>query len=117
MADAQPDMRNWASVSLGIVTTATILAAATSAGIFAVSSGLFGSPKEGYPEWLKELSAFLAIISLLSYGAVLVFGLAAPFLSPHEAQKGEALKSAAALYAQAFSAIIAAVLIIFAQLI
>ena len=116
MADAQPDTQNWASVSLGIVTTATILAAATSAGIFAVSSGLFGSAKGGYPEWLKELSAFLAIISLLSYGAVLVFGLAAPFLRPEEAQRGEALKSAAALYTQAFSAIIAAVLIIFAQL-
>ena len=109
------DTQNWASVSLGIVSTGTILAAATAAGIFAMSSQLSGPGQEGYPGLLITLAAVLAIGSLITYGGVLVLGLATPFFSSQASQRDEAFRAAVALNLQAFSAIIAVVLIIFAR--
>ena len=116
MADAQPDTQNWASVSLGIVTTATILAAATSAGIFAVSSGLFGSAKGGYPEGFRTAAALLPVASLISYWGALFFGLIAAFRRTQASQKGEVLKAVILIYVQAGTAVSAVLLIIFARL-
>ena len=109
------DTQNWASVSLGIVSTATILAAATAAGVFAVSSQLSGPGQEGYPEWLIALETGLAIGSLIAYGGVLVFGLSTPFFSQQTSQRYVAFRSAIALYAQAFLAILAVFLILFTR--
>lgn len=110
------DAQNWGTVSVGIVTFATILAAATSAGIFAVSEELFGSEQTIYPEWMRLLVMILAMASLLAYLIVLVFGLPANFRRTQAARRAEVRNAAGAVFVQAYTAVTAAVLIVLAQL-
>ncbi len=67
----QNNVQNWDSAVLGIATFATILAAATSAGIFAVTAR-----QESYPEWARVVAASLTAISLLAYVATVTFSMA-----------------------------------------
>lgn len=102
------DMENWHSVGIGIVTFATILAAATAAGIFAVAAR-----QEGYSDWARGLAAFAVTISLLAYAAVVVNGIATLFRESQTERKGVALNAAKAVYVQSYSAVFAAVLMIY----
>lgn len=110
------DTQNWGTVSVGIITFATILVAATSAGIFAVSEELFGYEKTIYPEWMRLLVMILAMASLLAYLVVLVFGLPAIFRKTQAARRTAVSNAAGAVFVQSYTAVTAAVLIVLAQL-
>ena len=110
------DTQNWGTVSVGIITFATILAAATSAGIFAVSEELFGSGEAIYPGWMRLLVMILAMASLLADLVVMVFGLPAIFRRTQAARRIAVRNAAGAAFVQAYTAVTAAVLIVLAQL-
>ena len=116
MAKRRKDTQNWGSVSVGIITFATILAAATSAGIFAIAEELFGLEQTVYPEWMRLLVMSLATASLLAYLAVLGFGLAVLFRRTQASRRMEAINVAIAVVAQSYTAVSAAVLIVLFQL-
>ena len=102
---------NWDSVSIGIITFATIMAAATSAGIFAVAAR-----EESYPEGISVLAALLVTISLLAYLFVLFSSLRALFLETQAARRAQVIKTSYAVFAQAYTAVIAASLLIYSPL-
>lgn len=112
MAREERDTQNWGSLSIGIVTFATILAAATSAGIFAVAAELFGSEQSKYTEGVRLLVTVLATASLLAYMSVVVFGLATPFRRTQAARRAEAINTVISVSVQTYTAVIAAVLVI-----
>ena len=116
MAKRRKDTQNWGSVSVGIITFATILAAATSAGIFAIAEELFGLEQTVYQEWMRLLVMSLATASLLAYLAVLGFGLAVLFRRTQASRRMEAINVAIAVVAQSYTAVSAAVLIVLFQL-
>ena len=116
MARRQRDVHDWNSVSIGIITFATILVAATSAGIFAISDRLLRPEQASYPEWLLIQVGFLAVISLFAYLAVLASGIAALFRKTQAAKRAEFRNTAIAVLLQAFTASVAAVLIILSPL-
>jgi len=102
----------WESASVGIATFAAILAAATSAGIFAVISGLFTPEAEGYPTWLKGSVAFLAVTSLLAYLFTLASSLAVYFRRTPDLRRTVFRNAAVAVFVQAYVAVLAVLLII-----
>ncbi len=104
MPNNEPD---WGSASIGIATFATILAAAASAGIFAVTAR-----QESYSELTRSLAASLSTISLLAYAAVLTFSLAALFGKPQAARRALALWAARAVLAQAYTVALAVILLL-----
>ncbi|MYC35967.1 MAG: hypothetical protein F4X66_03520 [Chloroflexi bacterium] len=99
--------QNWGTACIGIITFATVLAAATSAGIFAVTAR-----QENYSEWVRALAAFLVIVSLLAYAFVTVFGLATLFRETSAEQRTEAARTARSAFVQSYSAVLAAILLI-----
>ena len=113
MNDRPGDSRNWASLCLGIVTLATILAAATSAGIFAASPALFGATQGVvYPGWLRLFIMLLAVFSLTAYAIALGFGLTAPLFRNQETQRAGSIVTAAFVLIQAYAAVSAVFLIL-----
>lgn len=108
MARRQRDAQNWGSVGIGIITFATILAAATSAGIFAVAAELFSPDPSLYPENIQLLITILAIASLLSYVAVVAFGLVSLFRRTQPARRSAAARTAYAASVQTYTAVVAA---------
>ena len=113
MNDRPGDSRNWASLSLGIVTLATILAAATSAGIFAASPALFGAMQGVvYPGWLRLFIMLLAVFSLTAYAIALGFGLTAPLFRNQDTQRTGSIVTAAFVLIQAYAAVSAVFLIL-----
>lgn len=103
--------QKWNAAGIGISTFATILAAATSAGIFAVAGR-----QESYTEWERIAAASLVTGSLLAYLAVLFFGLAALFRETQAARRADTVKTAIAVLTQANTAVFAAFLVIYSQL-
>ena len=107
MNDGPGGSRNWAALSIAIVSLATILAAATSAGIFAAAAVLFGTAEVSYPGWLRLIVMLLAVFSLAAYAVAMSFGLAAPLLGDHGAQRTGTLGAAALVLLQAYAAVAA----------
>ena len=105
------DTQKWSSAGIGIATLATILAAATSAGVFAIAGR-----QESYPEWARGISALLATISLLAYLVVVVFSLAALFRETHSAKRAQIVLAAGAVFVQVYTAVFAVLLVIYSQL-
>ena len=103
--------QKWDSASIGIATFTTILAAATSAGIFAVAGR-----QESYPEWARAAAATLVTISLLAYFTVLVFSLASLFREGQMERRALALWTASAVIAQAYTSVLAAFLLLYSKL-
>ena len=99
--------QNWGSVGIGIATFARVLAAATAAGIFAVTT-----TQNNYPEWTRITLASLVSISLVAYLAVLLSGMAALFRQTLAAQRAVIAGSASAAFVQVYSAVLAAILLI-----
>ena len=112
MNDGPGGSRNWAALSIAIVSLATILAAATSAGIFAAAAALFGTAEVSYPGWLRLLIILLAGLSLTAYAVALGFGLASPFFGDPGAQRARALGSAVLVLLQAYTAVAAVFLML-----
>ena len=104
----QNSVQNWDSAVLGIATFATILAAATSAGIFAVTAR-----QESYPEWARVVAASLTAISLLAYVATITFSMATLFRETQAAQRAIAAWTAIAVLAQTYTALLAAAVLIY----
>ena len=102
--------QKWDSLGIGIATFATILAAATSAGIFAVAGR-----QENYPEWTLALTAILATVSLLGYLFVTVFALATLFRETPQAKRTQTVLTSFAVVVQTYSAVIAVFLVIYSQ--
>ena len=100
--------QGFVSAGIGISTLATGLAAATSVGIFSVSSGL--DPAIGI--WPEVIATFLALVSLSIYPAVLVFGLASLFRRRQEAQHKETRWAAVFVFIQGYTAVIAVLTVI-----
>lgn len=103
--------QKWDSANLGIATFTTILAAAVSAVIFAVAER-----QESYPEWARAAAATLVALSLLAYFAVLVFSLASLFREDLAERRALTLWTASAAIAQAYTAVLAAFLLLYSQL-
>ena len=103
--------QKWDSAAIGIATFATILAAATSAGIFAVAGR-----QESYSEWTRAVAAFLVTGSLLAYLAVLVSSLATLFRETQLASRTQIVFTSVAVFLQAYTAVIAVFLVIYSQL-
>lgn len=119
MDSRRRDSQNWTSVGIGVVTVATIMAAATAAGIFAAPQWFADGPGQGqdsYPEGFRAAAALLPVASLISYWGALFFGLIAAFRRSQASQKGEVLKAVILIYGQAGTAVSAVLLIIFARL-
>lgn len=120
MDNRRRDSRNWTSVGIGVVTVATIMAAATAAGIFAAPPQWLadgpGPGQESYPEGFRMAAALLPVASLISYWGALFFGLIAAFRRTQASQKGEVLKAVILVWVQAGTAVSAVFLIIFARL-
>lgn len=112
MNDGPGGSRNWAALSIAIVSLATILAAATSAGIFAAAAVLFGTAEVSYPGWLRLIVMLLAVFSLAAYAVALSFGLAAPLLGDQGAQRTGTLGAAALVLLQAYAAVAAVFLML-----
>jgi len=108
MPDSQ---RNWDSTGIGIITFATILAAATAAGVFAVTGR-----QDSYPEWTRAAAASMVTISLLAYLAVLLFGMAALFRDTQDDRKAQIVLTASAVFVQAYSAVLSVFLVIYSRL-
>ena len=104
----QSGAQNWDSAAIGIATFATILAAATSAGIFAVAAR-----QESYPEWAKVAAASLTAISLLAYVASVTFSMSTLFRETQAAQRAIAAWTAIAVLAQTYTALLAAAVLIY----
>lgn len=109
------DTRNWESVSVGILTLATILAAATSAGIFAVAAELFHPSDAGYPGWLRLMAMFLAMASLSAYVIAVASGFASLFRRSPASGIAVTRLAAVWVFVQAYTAVTAALFIIFYQ--
>ncbi len=107
----QNSEQNWGSAGIGIASFATILAAAVSAGIFAVATR-----QESYPEWGRVLAASLGTISLLAYVAVLTFGLSTLFRETQAVRRARAIWSVVAVFVQAYTAVLAVALLIYSPL-
>ena len=100
-------MRNWDSAGLGIVAFATTMAVATTAGIFAAKE--FDS---GLPTLTTVLATALVAFSLSAYLAVVTFGLNALLADSQEAQRKQIVRAAYGAFAQAYTAALAAVIVI-----
>ena len=103
--------RNWDSIGIGIITFATILAAATAAGIFAVAG-----QQDSYPEWARAVAAPMVTLSLLAYLAVLLFGMTTLFRERKDDRKAQIVLTARAAFLQAYSAVLSVFLVIYSRL-
>ena len=104
----QNSTRNWDSAGVGIVAFATALAIATAAGVFAVKE-LEG----GLPALTTVLATFLATVSLLAYLAVVLFGLNTLLGEFQATQRERIVRAAYAFFTQAYTAVLAAGVVIY----
>lgn len=104
----QNSEQNWGAAGLAIASLATILAAAVSAGIFAVAT-----QQDSYSELTRWSAVILATTSLVAYVFVLLFGMAALLRETPAAQRMQAARCAAAVFVQGYSAVLAITLIIY----
>lgn len=100
--------QNWGTAGIAIASMATILAAAVSAGIFAVLT-----QQDKYPELTRWSAAVLATTSLVAYVFVLLFGMAALLRETQKARRTQAARCAAAVFVQGYAAVFAITLIIY----
>lgn len=110
--------KDWSAVSVGIVTMATIIAAATVAAAINISretSGLADANQGDAP--LAGIAAFLSALSLGAYLVATFTGLWSLFRKPASEQEPLVKMAAAGLYAQIFAAVIFAFLAILGPLI
>lgn len=109
---------DWAAASIGIITVATIIAAATVAAIISVNretGGFAGVPNQGDAR-MTGIAAGIAVVSLWFYLLVVLAGLGALF-GKSSAERELLVKVAAVgLYAQVFAIVTFAVLVILEQL-
>ena len=103
----QNSSRKWDSAALGIIAFATTLAVATGAGIFAAKE--FDS---SLPTLTTVLATLLASTSLLAYLAVVLFGLNTLLGESQEAQREQIVRAAYGVFVQAYSAVLAAGIVI-----
>ena len=104
----QDNARNWDSTALGIIAFATTLAVAVGAGIFVAKE--FDS---GLPALTTALATLLATISLLSYLAVVLSGLAALLGDSQAVRRKRIVTAAYAVFTQAYTAVLATGIVIF----
>lgn len=104
----QNSARSWDSAGLGIIAFATALGVATAAGIFAVREF-----DDSLPEMTTVLATVLATISLVAYLFVVLFGLAALLRDFQIAQKNEIVRAVRAVFLQAYTAVLAAGIVMY----
>ena len=108
----QPKAPEQPTVSIGLITTGTILAVGVSAAYIAIATGQHGQPGFKPDPFFTFAAGASAIISVMAYGFTMVFGLAS--LSPNtETRRTQELKNTMiSLYLQAFSATVFALVAI-----
>ena len=110
------DSQNWGSIATGIVTLASAIAAATSAGFFAVAPELFDPEQTTFPALLRAVVMLLTMTSLSVYLIVVVSGLAVFFCTNQADRIARIRQAAIFVWLQVYTAIISILIIIFYQI-
>ena len=104
------------AVSVGIMTTATILISATVAAYITVALAVRGAVDFEDFDWLIQIGVASAIASVVFYGCTIVFALAT-FNRPTDGLRTAEIRRATnALFLQAFSAVIFVLIVIIGSL-
>ena len=108
----QQPARDWTAVSLGLITVATIIAAATVAAYINLSQATPPATPNQDAQRLSTVPGIIAYYSLCAYLGVVSAGLAALFGATAAAQRTLVQLTAIAFYAQVFAVVIFAWIII-----